>query len=1735
MFRSALCLLSICLIASPSAAAVLVPQNGTWRFLKGFSEASIPDVTAWREASFDDSGWAAGQAAFYYENQPGSANAFTGNTALGDMFGGYTCVFLRQTFVLNNPNDVATLQVTGFSDDGFIAWINGSEVGRFNMPDGDLAYSANSSPALAEPISWWTNTLAGFQPFLLPGTNILAIQAFNSSIGGSSDFVINPALFYTVDAAGPVMTLRYPPPGSVVRELNSIEIAFDEPVSGIDASDLWINNQPATNLAAITPSQFVFTFPPPPTGVVQVAWAAGHGIRDLSSASNAFGGGNWSFTLNPNAPPPGVMISEFMASNSGDQPNSVFDEQGNAPDWVEIFNGSGSPVSLTGWSLTDNAGDLAKWRFPTTLLPANSYLLVLASDRDTNVAGQLHTNFKLSPSPSYLALVDAAGNVISSFAPAYPQQFTDVSYGRDRFDPSLLGYFTNATPAAANANRGAGFGPEVQFSRASGPFLTDFSLVLTASDTNCDIHYELVTTNLAYGTVAVTNIPTQSSPLYTAPIAINNSAQVRARAFPRQPDFWPGPPQTESYVKISAAASSFGSDLPVILLHNLGGGTLSAAAPPEDQSVIVMVFEPVNGRTSLTNPPTRVARGGFNIRGSSTAGNPQFNLALEFWDEYNQDNRVELLGMPAESDWVLFAQNGFDPSYLHNPLMHQLSRDVGRYSARTRFAEVFLNTSGGVLTYTSPAGGNYFGLYTIEEKIKRDENRVNIARLDPQDTVAPRVTGGYLLKIDRADSDERSFYDSYLQGNIVFQDPPGLEMVTAARQAQFNYISSTFSQFGAALWGGSYTNPLTGYAAHIDVDSWLDHHILNVLSFNVDALRLSGFFYKDRNKKIEMGPLWDFDRSLGSTDSRAFNPRLWRVQAAGDQGTDFFGNPSLLGVRWWQRLFSDPDFWQRWIDRWSDLRRGPLATNLLFDRVDMLGNQARQAQARHVARWSGTSPRSGTASANGYSHSFSGGYQGELNFLKRWLADRVDFIDTNFLRAPVFSSNGGAITSGFSLTVTAPNVLPGTTTYYTRNGTDPRLPGGAINPAAFSASAPISLILTNNARIFARNYNPAHSNMTGGAVGGNPPISSPWSGAAIATFVVATPPLAITEIMYHPAPPASGTNSQGDFEFIELKNVGAQSLNLVGFRFTNGIDFTFTSTNAITNLGPNQYLLLVRNRSAFLSRYPSVTNIAGEFTASLDNGGEPLALEGPLREPILDFRFSDIWYPTTDGPGFSLVIRNESAAFNSWSNPASWRASSALGGSPGRADPPAPSFHSILVNEVLSHTDPPLVDSIELFNPTGSPVDIGGWFLTDDGEVPMKYRIQTNTMIDAGGYVLFTESQFGSGGADAFALSSLGEEIYLFSGDGTNITGYRHGFEFGAQTNGVSFGRHVTSDGVEHFSAPEANSLGGANSGPKVGPVVISEIMFAPPPFGSNANNLEEYIELRNITGQSVPLFDPIHATNAWRLDGGVQFTFPVGVTLPPQSYALVVNFSPDFDPVMLNWFRSRYDLTTNTPLFGPFQGNLANEGERVSLYLPDRPEVPPSPIVGFVPYFVLEEINYSDQSPWPAGARETGNSLQRIASITFGDEPANWQAGAPSPGRLNPNAFLADTDQDGLPDEWELTYGFDPKQSGGINGPLGDSDGDGSGNLHEYRAGTNPLDGQDSLRLTVNVGLPYCVLSFNTKTGRTYTVEAVADIRATNAWSTVTGGITGSGQPATVNDLLGASVRFYRLKVTPN
>jgi hypothetical protein len=573
-------------------------------------------------------------------------------------------------------------------------------------------------------------------------------------------------------------------------------------------------------------------------------------------------------------------------------------------------------------------------------------------------------------------------------------------------------------------------------------------------------------------------------------------------------------------------------------------------------------------------------------------------------------------------------------------------------------------------------------------------------------------------------------------------------------------------------------------------------------------------------------------------------------------------------------------------------------------------------------------------------------------------------------------------------------------------------------------------------------------------------------------------------------------------------------------------------------LGAGQTVLLVKNRAAFSTRYPAVNNVAGEYLGNLDNSGERLSLVGPMLESILDFRYENSWYPITDGSGFSLVIVNENAPLNTWSNKFSWRPSSNANGSPGVADPAATTFPAVLINEALTHTDLPLVDTVELHNAGTNTADIGGWFLTDDFNSPKKYRFSAGTTIPAGGFLTVNETNFNNGSPTSFSLSSLGDEVWLFSGDpATNLTGYFHGFRFGAAQNPVSFGRYVTSVGEEHFVAQIANTLGTNNAGPRVGPIVLNEIMFDPAPvIGTNNNTLDEFIELRNITPQPAPLFDPNFPTNTWHLAGNVDYVIPPGLTMPPDSYLLVVNFDPAHQPGQLASFRAKYGVAASAVIIGPYGGSLDNSGGRVQLLKPDPPQTVPSPNPGFVPYILVDEVGYSATPPWPTNTTATGLSLQRIDSLSYGDDPINWQAAAPTAAGANVGSGPIDTDGDGLLDAWEIAHNLDWRDATGDNGASGDPDGDGLTNLQEYVAGTDPQDASSYLKIeSISAVSAATRIRFNAVAGKTYTILYRDDV-ATGTWQKLADvpdqGATGEIE-ITDSGAGTVAARFYRL-VTP-
>jgi hypothetical protein len=429
---------------------------------------------------------------------------------------------------------------------------------------------------------------------------------------------------------------------------------------------------------------------------------------------------------------------------------------------------------------------------------------------------------------------------------------------------------------------------------------------------------------------------------------------------------------------------------------------------------------------------------------------------------------------------------------------------------------------------------------------------------------------------------------------------------------------------------------------------------------------------------------------------------------------------------------------------------------------------------------------------------------------------------------------------------------------------------------------------------------------------------------------------------------------------------------------------------------------------------------------------------------------------------------------------------------------------NIVVNEVLTHTDLPLEDAVELYNTANSAVDISGWYLSDSRRDLRKFRVPDGTVVPAHGYKAFYEYQFdpqpGSSGSFAFS-SAKGDEVWVTAMD-TNgtATGYRATAKFGPQFNGVSFGRFLTSVGAD-FTAMNALTFGtsvtaqspasqlpvfrtgggAANAYPRVGPIVFNEIMYRPPPNGTNDNLQDEFIELLNITDASVPLYDPDHRTNVWRLGDGVDFNFTTNHVLPAGGFLLVVSFDPATNAAALAAFRLKYG--TNGIVAGPWSGKLANGGEAVELQAPDKPE-PPGPDFGLVPYVTMERVVYSSASPWPASADGTGMSLQRVSFTAYGNDPANWIAASPTAGRTN-SISLADSDSDSLPDTWELAW-FGTLARNGAD----DFDADGMTDLQEYLAGTNPKDAADYFHiLSVSVTANGLKILFHAAGNRTYSV----------------------------------------------
>jgi len=923
-----------------------------------------------------------------------------------------------------------------------------------------------------------------------------------------------------------------------------------------------------------------------------------------------------------------VVVNEVMADN--DSTIEDPDEPGRYEDWIELYNDGDSPVDLSGSFVTDEPGDPTKWRIPAGVtIGAGEHLLLWADDDEEQ--GGLHMSFELQVTGEFIGLYDADGATLLDGI-QFDAQEADLAFGRSPDGTKSWCFVSEPTPGATNSGCGAG---RPAFSRPGGTFSGTFELELLAPFPDAILYY----------TVDGDEPTDESGTLYTGPITIERSTWVRARSYVAERD--PGAVTSRVYVALSPGVEEFDSNLPIVLINTFGRNIDSDCQTGRPFRPVMSVFidtGEVSGRARITDAADHAGYAGMHVRGQSTCSYPKKQYAFETWDEDGRDKNVSLLGFDRESDWVLHAPYS-DKTLMRNHLMYSWSRRIGRYAVRTRFVEVFVDN--GARTSSS----DYRGVYVFMERIKRDDNRVDIARLRPEHDSEPEISGGYLLKKDWYGGED-FFTTSVYRDGLIYVDPPGDELTTAQR----SWIRDHFNEFERALSGAGFADPDTGYGRYIDVLSWIDHHLLVEMARNVDGFVLSTHLFKDRGGKIKMGPIWDYNGSLGGADYFcSYEPEGWHHEFnerdCGNGGESFpADNPN--GYRWYERIFRDPAFQRRYAERWAELRADELSTERLLadidEVVDLLtdGGAAESPVTRNFERWN---------ILDRYvwpNFVCCGPYERHVEWLRDYLGDRLAWMDSELTVPPEFSHPGGPVSPGFELEITG----SGGEILFTLNGPDPRRPDGAVDPAARAYRDPI--VISGNTRVRARIR-----------------ISdSVWSELVEASYVTDVPRLLVTEIMYDPPRLPEDAFTRSRYEFLELQNAGDTDIELEGFRILRrtGADllvprFEFTA-GSVTRLAPGEYVVVARDLSAFESRYGPGLNVAGSYTSTLSNRGDAIVVLGPLDEPVIDFEYDGEWYPSTRGEGASLVLVSGDVPPEQLGSPASWRPSVETGGSPGRAD-----------------------------------------------------------------------------------------------------------------------------------------------------------------------------------------------------------------------------------------------------------------------------------------------------------------------------------------------------------------------------------------------------------------------------------------------------------------------------------
>jgi len=961
----------------------------------------------------------------------------------------------------------------------------------------------------------------------------------------------------------------------------------------------------------------------------------------------------------------GAIISEFVANND------IFeDEYADKPGWIELLNGSSDVIDLAGWYLTDSKSNLTKWKIAALKLNPYNYQLAFASGRNIQFSPSNfpHTSFTLAKNSGYLALVKPDGKSIAS-SYTYGVQDKNVSYG-EMGASRVRGYMFPASPGLVNVQEPSpqSRSSEIAFSHAGGFVPQPIELVLSAAAIpGIEIRYTIDRTE-----------PGPTSPIYSKAIPVASFTTIKARSY--APGHLPGAVSSRTFVFMDSSMTNyagtskvFDSNLPFLFVDSFGfsvDGSTGGSRPYRPGYLVVVRPDPATGRANLNTAPEYAGPCGVHLRGESSAVFDQRSYSLELWDDTGRDFDASLLGMPEESDWVLYGPWS-EKTLMRNKLVFDWMRTLrgqDGLAVRSEFVELFFNQ-------TKPVSGrvgysSYRGIYLLMEKLKRGKGRLSIENLNEKTTAPNLITGGYIIRKDKNDAQKNNWVSGSLGISLQSYDPDRMNTV------QFNYMKKFTADLEKALTGASFRNVRTGYRAYMDADTFIDFQWFTEVAKQVDGYIYSTYFHKNRDGRMRAGPLWDFNISLGNADyGSGETPTGWLYDGA--NGT---------GQLWYPRLHADPDYKLATWDRYWQMRRTFLATDAVMATINrhmatlldgytgLVSNRPpatiQNPVARHLRKW----PRLGIRDwPNPAAETKIKTWQAEVDYMKTWISNRLAWLDNQSLRVsktvlrpPEFSSTGGAFIEPVTLRMSpftsglSNVVYPGGTLYYTLDDSDPRLPGGVVSSSARKYGPPVRIDapVTVQARLLAQNQ---------------------WSPLASVTFWYDAVPasasnLVISEVLYQPAPltpdeTAARLSNDEQFEFIELRNRTHRAIDLSGVSFLAGIEFDFSHLpEAAQLLKAGQSVVLVADLRAFQLRYPRVPieKIIGEYRGRLNNGGETLMLQAADGRVIADFTYDNKspWPNVGTGAGHSLVLvdpvnggRAEDAS--------SWAASARAGGTPG--------------------------------------------------------------------------------------------------------------------------------------------------------------------------------------------------------------------------------------------------------------------------------------------------------------------------------------------------------------------------------------------------------------------------------------------------------------------------------------